>query len=240
MTYQEDFVLEKKYLNLLQKRIYSSELNLFGMITKIEITDHGIYLKAYFSKLHNSEMIFFEDFKNGKIKFVIITDVGISNKFEKQLNDENLQSIKDFLEEEFSQDKIVYQTNDEHQKENEREKDMEVCKIGNTFPDLKKLSAEIFYDNYTTLELYKKYSLGAITETELLYGVCNYLCEEIKRLKDDNLNYFIDKFNHEQEQFLVEYAARKKEVDKKGKKIIHDKEEMFEMLDVLIGTEENE
>lgn len=240
MTYQEDFLLDKKYLNLIQKRVYSTELDMFGMITEIAITDHGMYLKAYFDKIHDDRMIFFEDFKNGKAKFSIVTGLELSNKLEKQLNDEDLRNIKEFLGDDFSEDKIIYHTNDEHKKEIERKDKLEVCHIGNTLPNLRKLSAEIFYDNYITLGFYKKYAAGAMTETELLYGVCNHLCEETKRLKDDNLNYFIDKFNQEQAELLIEYVSRKVDVDKKNEKITTDKEGMLNMLGKMLEVEENE
>lgn len=235
MICQEDFILDKKYLNLIHKSIYSVDLDMFGMISEIAVTDYGMYLKACFNKIHNDRMILFEDFKNGKIKFVIITNIGISDKLESQFKDKDLQDIKNFLGDDFSEDKIIYQTNDKYKEEIRRKDKLEVFNIENTLLNLKKLSAEIFYDDYTILELYKKYVAGIITETELLYGVCNYLCQEIKRLKDDNLNYFIEKFNHEQKEILIEYKSRKKEVDEKGEKIINDKEKMFEMLDVMAG-----
>lgn len=129
-------------------------------------------------------------------------------------------------------------TKEEYNAGLEKKKQVKINAISGRFGNLEKLSAEIFYDNYTTVELYKRYAKGAITESEMLFGICNFLCKEIKRLKDDNLNYFIDKFNHEQAEFLVEYASRKKEVDKKREKIINDKEKMFEMLDAMMETEE--
>lgn len=240
MTYQEDFILDKKCLNLIHKSIYSAELDMFGMITEIAVTNNGMYLKAYFDKVHDDRMIFFEDFKNGKAKFVIITDTNFPKKIQIECEEEILHHIKDFLEDDFSEDKIIYQTNDEHNEEIKRKDKLEVLRIGNMLLNLTKLSADIFYDNYVTLELYKKYASGVINETELLYGVCNYLCEEVKRLKDDNLNYFIDKYNHEQAEFLVEYLSRKEDVEKKNEKIITDKEKMFDALDKMLEEDRAE
>lgn len=242
MTYKEDFVIDKKYLNLIHKCIYSAELDMFGMITEIAVTNSGMYFKAYFDKIHDDRMILFEDFKNGKMKFVIITDMDFPKKFNEEYINETFRHIKEFLGEDFSEDKIIYQTNDEHKQEIREKDELEICRISNDLLNLKRFSAEIFYDNYSTIELYKKYASGAITETELIYGACNYLCEEIKRLKEDNLNYFIEKYNHEEKEFLIEYASRKEKVEMKSKGFFNDneKENMFKVLDVLSGEEANE
>lgn len=240
MTYQEDFILDKKYLNLIHKSVYSVELDMFGMITEIAVTHNGMYLKAYFDKVNDDRMIFFEDFKNGKAKFVVITDMDLPKKMEYEYKRETLENIKDFLGDDFSEDKVIYQTNDEHNEEIKRKDKLEVLQIGNTLLNLTKLSADIFYDNYIALELYKKYAEGVITEEELLYGVCNHLCEETKRLKDDNLNYFIEKYNNEQAEFLLEYISRELDVKKKGKKIIANKEQIFSIFDKLFGKDEKE
>lgn len=238
MTYQEDFVLDKKYLNLIGKTIHDKQENKNGMITGIEISDHGYYLKAFYDVIDSDCMVFFEDFKKGKLQFVVIQGMEIPKEMREKYESETIEDIKVAFGDEFTDDMIISCTNEEYKSELEKKKQAGINAISGRFGNLEKLSAEIFYDNYTTVELYKRYASGAITETEMLFGICNFLCGEVKRLKDDNLNYFIDKFNHEQAEFLVEYAARKKEADKKGEKIINEKGKIFEMLDVMMETEE--
>ena len=70
----------------------------------------------------------------------------------------------------------------------------------------------------------------------MLYIICNYLCEEQKRLKEENLEYFINKMNTEQAELLVEYASRKAGVDAKNDKIISedDKEKVIGIMDIFL------
>lgn len=239
MTYQEDFVLEKKYLNLIGKTIYNKVDDKNGTITGIEISEHGYYLKAYYDAIYSDAIVFFEDFKKGNVQFLLIKGMELPKELREKYEEETVEDIKAAFEDDFTDEMIKVCTKEEYNAELEKKKQAGINAISGRFGNLEKLSSEIFYDNYTTVELYKRYASGAITEPEMLFGICNFLCGEVKRLKDDNLNYFIDKFNHEQAEFLVEYTARKKEVDEKGEKIINDKEKMFEMLDVMMGDKEN-
>lgn len=235
----EDLKIEKKYLNLMNKYIYDTKLDKFGMINSIELSSGiggvMIMLKAYFDRIHSSRMVFFEDFKNGTMKFTIIGGETILTKEQdEKYNQSVIDDIKNAFGKDFHEDMIMY-IDDEGWKERNRENDeREVQKISGRLINLKKFSAEIFYDDFTSCEAYQKYSKGDISETEMLYIICNYLCEELKRLKDDNLNYFIAKHTKEKTELLIDYANRKIEVDKKiNDKIIDDecKENIFELID---------
>ncbi len=235
MESNENLEIINSYLNLLDKYIYNTELDKFGMITDIEISRTGIYLKAYYDRIHSSEMVLFEDFEKGKLKFTIITGENVLTKEqnekykEKQIND-----IKQAFGDKFSDDMIMYIEDEERKRRNKEDEQREIQRISMKMINLKKLSAEVFYDDYVCTEGYKKYANGEITETELLYIACNHLCEEIKRLKDENLNYFIEKFRYEQAEFLVDYAKHKNDVDSISEnKIIKEecKESMFKILD---------
>lgn len=240
MTYQEDFVLEKKYLNLIGKSIYNKTDGKNGMVTGIEVSEHGCYLKVYYDVIDSDSIVFFEDFKKGNLQFLLIKGMELPKELREKYEVETVEYIKAAFEDDFTDDMIKICIKEEYNAELEKKKQAGINAISGRFGNLEKLSVEIFYDNYTTVELYKRYVLGAITESEMLFGICNFLCGEVKRLKDDNLNYFIDKFNREQAEFLVEYTARKKEVDKKSEKIINDKKKMFEVLDAMMETEETD
>ena len=62
------------------------------------------------------------------------------------------------------------------------------------------------------------------------------MCEEQKRLKEENLEYFINKMNTEEAELLVEYASRKAGVDTKNDKIISedDKEKVIGIMDIFL------
>ncbi len=235
MESNENLEIINSYLNLIDKYIYNTELDKFGMITDIEISGAGVYLKAYYDRIHSSDMVLFEDFEKGKIKFTIITGESILTKEQnKQYQEKEINEIKQAFGDKFSDEMIMYIDDEERKRRNKEDEQKEIQRISTKMINLKKLSAEIFYDDYVCTETYKKYVNGEITETELLYIICNHLCEELKRLKDENLNYFIEKFRYEQAEFLVDYAKRKKEVDKlSANKIIEDesKEIIFKVLD---------
>lgn len=237
MNYQEDFVLEKKYLNIIEKCIYNTATDKFGMITGIEITNLGIQLKVYYDNMDSDSIVFFEDFEKGVLKFVIITDTGfpktVIGNYEKKI----IEDVKAFFGDKFTEDMIIYVTEEKREEKNRENKNREIENISGTLTNLKKLSTEIFYDNYTALELYKKYTKGDLTETELLYAICNHLCEEIKYLKDRNLELSMKGFLEEQAQFLIDYTQSR--LEKQGKIINEEnKEGMFKFIDMLLGKED--
>lgn len=235
MESNENLEIIEKYLKLIDKYIYNTELDKFGMITDIEISGVGVSLKAYYDRIHSSDIVIFEDFVKGKLKFTIITGESVLTKEKnKKYEEKKINEIKQAFGDKFSDDMIIYIDDEERKRRNKEDEQREIQRISTKMINLKKLSADIFYDNYVCTESYKKYSNGEITETEMLYVVCNYLCEEIRRLKDENLNYFIEKFRKEQAEFLVDYAKHRKEVDKLSEnKIIEDenKEIFFKVLD---------
>lgn len=242
----EDLKIEKKYLNLMNKYIYDTKLDKFGMINSIELSSGiggiMIMLKAYFDRIHSSRMVFFEDFKNETLKFTIIGGETILTKEqEEKYNQSVIDDIKNAFGEDFREDMIMHIDDDERKERNRENDKREVQNINGKLINLKKLSADIFYDDFTACEAYQKYSEGDISETEMLYIICNHLCEELKRLKGDNLNYFLSKFKKEQEEFLIDYAERKIDVDNKtGNKIIKEefKEILYELIDNKINDSE--
>lgn len=236
MKYQEDFVLEKKYLNLIEKHIYNTKTDKFGMITGIEITSFGIQLKAYYDNIDSDSIVFFEDFEKNVLKFVIVTETGFSKSITENYKKEIIEDVKSFFENKFTEDMIMYVKEEKRDEKNRENKQKEIKNISGKLMNLSKLSAEIFHDNYAALKLYKKYTEGVLTETELLYAVCNYLCEEVKKLKDWNLDLSMKDFLKEEAEFLVDYAESRFE---KQEKIINEenKEGMFKIMDMLLGKE---
>lgn len=238
MTYNENLTLDKKYLNILGKHIYDKNRDKFGRISSIEICDGiGIMYKAYYDKFNYNDIVFFNDFKEGKVQFVIITGgLCLSKEIEEKFLKETLEDIKCSMGKDFREGMLLY-IDDDERKERMRENDEnEIQSIGNKNLNIKRLSSEIFYDDYTCMEIYKKYVKGKISETEMLYIICNHLCEEQKRLKEENLEYFINKMNMEEAELLVDYASRKAGVDTKKDSKLSDecKEKVVEIMDMFL------
>ena len=236
MKYQEDFVLDKKYLNLIDKCIYNTKTDKFGMITAIEIDGSGIFLKTYYDNMDSDCVAFFGDFEKGKLKFIVIKGLDLPKGIQKDFERETKEDIKLFFGEKFTEDMIMYVEEEKRKAKNEENEQKEIKNIRGKLMNLSKLSAEIFYDNYTALELYKNYTKGNLAETQLLYGICNHLCEEIKYFKDRNLELSMKGFLEEQARFLIDYTQSR--LEKQGKTIKEeDKENMFKVMDLLIGIE---
>lgn len=237
MKFQEDLTIEKKYLNLLDKYIYNTETDKFGMITGISISRMGISLRAYYDSLDDDSLVFFDDFKKGILKFTLI-DGGVTfgKELHEKYTEQVIDEIKSAFGDEFSEDMIIHVEDDERTRKNRENEEKEKQNISNKLLNISKVTAEIFYDDYTAREIYMKYADDKISETEMLYLICNHLCEEVKRLKDENLEYFVEKMNREHATLLVDYASRKTGVDLKTKDILDEeqKETMINMLDKLI------
>lgn len=238
MTYNEDLTLDKKYLNLLGKYIYNKDHDKFGLISSIEICDRiGIMFRAFYDKFNDNDIVFFNDFKEGTVQFVIISGLCIGKELEEKSKRETIEDIKCAMGEDFREDMLLYIDEEDRKEKNWQNDEREIQNIGIKNLNVKRLSAEVFYDDFTCKEAYKKYADGSISETEMLYIICNYLCEEQKRLKDENLEYFISKMHTEQAEFLVDYASRKAGVDKKREtKLIPDEceEKVVEIMDKLL------
>ena len=237
MTYKEDFTLDKKYLNILGKHIYDKEHDKFGRISSIEICDGiGIMFKVYYDKFNSDNIVFFNDFKEGKVQFVIIIGLCIGKELEEKSNERTIEDIKCSMGEDFREDMLLYIDEEDRKEKNWQNDEREIQSIGTKNINVKRLSAEVFYDDFTCKEAYKKYAEGYISETEMLYIICNHLCEEQKRLKNENLEYFINKMNMEEAELLVDYASRKAGVDAKNNKITsdEDKEKIIQIMDILL------
>lgn len=221
----------------MDKYIYNTKTDKYGMINGIEISRMGMWLKAYYDRIEDSDMVFFEDFKNGTLKFTII-DGGVT--FGKEEHEayttQIIEDIKSVFGVDFSDDMIMRVDDDERTKKNRENEGKERQNIHGKLLNISKVTAEIFYDDYTAREIYMKYVDSKISETEMLYFICNHLCEEVKRIKDENLEYFVEKMNREHATLLVDYASRKTGIDLKSKDILgNDEKEIFVgMMDKLL------
>lgn len=190
--------IDDRAFKMLGKRVYNTQTKKEGYISEIKILSgvggYILYYNAYYDKFDNEAILSVSDFKAGVLKFVLFKSEPSILFSEEQLDSFNsmmLSEIKEIIGEEFTDDMIVYMTDDEHDEHIRDEKENKIRWIGNDLVRLTELSASVFYDNYQAQALYTKYKEGVISETEMLYGVCNFLCEELKRTKDRELELFV-------------------------------------------------
>lgn len=181
--------IEDKYIKMLGKLVYNNKLNKYGRICKIELSKSvgmTISLRVFYDKFDDDGMLFFEDFENGKIQFVILTDCGL---FENYTLHEKFEIMR-VLEGKYTDDMIIYMSNDEW-KEKLREQDRRNTQLLHTdIVSLTNVSVEVLSDDFYCRELYLKRNEGGLTETQMLYAMVNHLSQEYKRMKDSNSEYF--------------------------------------------------
>lgn len=200
--------IDNKLFKLLGKRIYNTVSCKYGYISEIRIMQgvggYMVYFNGFYDSYDSESILSINDFKTGALKFILI-DMKPSFIFsEEQLDD--MQSrlyteIKEIMGEEFSDDMIIHMTDDEHDEYIRKSKEERIRRIGSDLISLTELSSKVFYDNFSTQRLFTKYKDGVISETEMLYGICNCLCEELQRVKGRELELFT---KHEMPRLMKE------------------------------------
>lgn len=200
--------IDDKLFKLLGKRIYNTVSNKYGYISEISIMQgvggYMVYFNGFYDSFYNESILSINDFKTGALKFVLI-DMKPSFIFRKEQLDD-VQSrlyaeIKEIMGEDFSDDMIIHMTDDEYDDYIRKSKEERIRRIGSDLINLTELSSNVFYDNFSAQRLYTKYKDGVISESEMLYGVCNCLCEELQRVKDRELELFT---KHEMPRLMKE------------------------------------
>lgn len=200
--------IDDKLFKLIGKRIYNTASNKYGYISEIHIMSgvggYMVYFNGYYDSFDSESILSINDFKTGALKFVLI-DMKPSFIFsEEQLDDVQSRlyaEIKEIMGEDFSDNMIIHMTDDEHDEYIHNEKEGKIRRIGSDLVNLTELSAKVFYDNFSTQRLFTKFKDGVISETEMLYGVCNCLSEELQCVKDRELELFT---KHEMPRLMEE------------------------------------
>lgn len=195
--------IDDKYFLLLGKYIYNKTLDKFGYISSIEIMSciggWGINLITYYDTFHSRDIALFEDFEKGTLQFTIITDY-------EPMMEHYLEDIKTVFGDKFSEDMILYISEEERTEKNREKDERNIQMLSNDLISLTKISAHVIANDFGARELYLKYKDGALTREKMLYAMINHLAYELKRVEDSNTKYF---FKHE---FLPEIE----ELIKKG------------------------
>lgn len=99
--------IERKYLNLIETRVYDTKLKKQGMICNIKIMvlggKYSFYFTAYYDCKNSEKIIFCEDFVKRDVKFVI---PNFYTEDEKRLK---IEQIKELLGEDYADDVILQQ-----------------------------------------------------------------------------------------------------------------------------------
>lgn len=183
-------VIEEKYLNLLGKFVYNKNIDKIGRISYIQIAYgvEGYYFNfnVYYDSFNHDSLLFVEDFKKDKIKFVIFTDECLKEGTQK-----TLQEIKEFFGRDFSQDMILTMSTEEKRIKDIENDNKNTQMLNTDLVDLTSISVDVLFKDFYSRELYLKYKNGVLNKEELLYALINYISQEFKKINDSNRNYFV-------------------------------------------------
>lgn len=221
MKYQEDLVIEKKYLNLINMAIYDVRKDKHGIISKISVNGGfgGCYITfhAYWDGINNHDIILLDDFAKGDMKFVLFTGSTWENGILKQTQNEATENIKNVLGDKYTDDIIMWiDAEDRKTKMSEQNHRLHQY-IGEKLINLDSFAEEVVYDSYSTLQAFCLYTDGIIDEKQMLYAMVNILDAEKRVERDMRLNTTNENFSAEIRKHLEENKNFWKELFKAGR-----------------------
>lgn len=221
MKYQEDLVIEKKYLNLIHMCIYSVEKDKHGMITGIStfstINNILIQFTAMYDNIDTDMCVFLNDFITGKMKFVLLTGGAWENGLLKQSQKEKLANIKEIFEDDYNDDMIMWIDGEDRKTKREEQDHRQKQYIGSQLVHLDSFAEDVVYDSYSTLHAFNLYTHGIIDEKQMLYAMVNTLAAEKRVERDMRLNTTNENFSAEIRKYLEENKDFWKELFKAGR-----------------------
>lgn len=180
--------IEDKYIKLFGKCVYNKRLEKYGRISSFEVMSSiGMYscFRVYYDKFDDNSILTFDDVEKGEVSFVVIT-----GNWSKDYNLKEIEDIKFALGDKFTEHMIIHITDDEWKEWIRNNDKRNIQKLHTDLISLTEISAEVMADDYYSRELYLKYKKGELTEKELQYALVNHLCQEYKRVWDQNGRYF--------------------------------------------------
>lgn len=205
---KENFELPTKDINIIGKLFYNTKTDKYGIISGITLERYasklGNCFKAYYDRIESDAMVFAEDFYNGNLKFIIITGYDIDIPRLEKLKNQQIKEIKEFMGDRFSNNTILYITNENHKKKLSEQEYRGILEIMGKAKELDSLAADIVQDNYSMLKYFTLFVDGIITENQMLYGIVNVLSSELRTKRDNELKENGKIFNGELKLLLKE------------------------------------
>ena len=206
----EDVKIPKEYFNISNIPIYHTEKKLHGIITDIKVkvslsTGYYIEFVSYFDSVNNDIAVYKDYFITGKIKFVMITDYQsliLSKDEQKDLEKSQLNAIKSFLKEKYTDDCIMWISKDKRDAEMKEQEYREKLKIGKEIEWAESATKAFIFDNYSAMRTFELYKNEIITEQQLLTELINILTNEKRAKHDMNALEDARKFEQRMKDFI--------------------------------------
>lgn len=179
--------IENKYLNIIGLHIYNTQLDKYGIISNLNISKNadnsfGISYIAFYDSKDNNSTLFYQDFLNNKVKFILIEFDYLDNK---EYNEHCLESIKEYLGDNFNLNNIIRINEKDRQKKLEQQEIKEILNINTNLNKFNFIISETIFQNYHLMKLYKLFTENLITENQMLYGFINVIFAENLFLKEN-------------------------------------------------------
>ena len=218
MFYEEDMTIDKKYLNIVNIPIYDTNRKLHGILSEISLLKmtNGLYIQysAFYDSVNNADTVCKYDFDKGTVKFVLFTDKEYEKGFFKEVQDREIEAIKEFLGENYTEDSIIWISDNERKKQLEEQKYREKNKIGDFTKWAESPTREFISESYSVMKIFDLFVDRVITEEQFLVELVNILAEEKRVQRDMSLNEKVKDFRTDIKKVFEENKEFFKEVIK--------------------------
>lgn len=218
MFYEEAMTIEKKDLNIVNIPIYNTDRKLHGILSEISLLQlpNGLYVQyyAHYDSVNNRDIVFKFNFDEGTIKFVLFNDKEYEKGFLRELQDKQIEAIKEFLGENYTDDSIIWISDKERKKQLAEQEYRGKKKIGDFTKWAESPTKDFIYESYSAMKIFNLFVDRVITEEQFLVELVNILAEEKRVQRDMSLNERVKDFRTDIGKVFEENKAFFKEVIK--------------------------
>ena len=208
MFYEENMTVDKKYLNVLDIPIFDTERGLHGILSEVNLLRmaSGLYIQyyAHYDNVNKRDTVWIDEFKKGHIKFVLLTDEIWKKGRLKEAQDMWISTIKEFLGEDYTDDSIIWISDQERKKQMEEQEYREKKKIGDFAKWEESPTMEFIYESYSAMKIFNLYVDKVITEEQFLIELVNILAEEKRVQRDMRLNEGVKSLRKDIEEIFAQ------------------------------------
>ena len=208
MFYEENMTVDKKYLNVLDISIFDTERELHGILSEVNLfcMGSGLYIEyyAHYDNLNKRDIVWINEFKEGRIKFVLLNDEIWKNGRLKEVQDIQISAIKEFLGEDYAEDSIIWISEQERKGQIEAQEYREKKKIGDFTKWAESATHELIFENYSAMKMFCLYTDKVITKEQFLIELVNILAEEKRVQRDMRLNEGVKSLRKDIEDVFVQ------------------------------------
>ncbi len=206
MIYEDNMAIDKKYLNILNIPIYDTVRELHGILNEINLfcMASGLYIQYYsfYDSVNKKDKVWVDEFKNGRIKFVLLSDKEWKVGKLKEAQEIQIEAIKEFLGENYSEDSIIWISEQERKDQMEEQEYREKKKIGDFTKWAESATHDLIFESYSAMKLFFLYTDRIITKEQFLIELVNILAEEKRVQRDMQLNEGVKNFRKDIEEVL--------------------------------------